>query len=622
MSIIVLVSLWRVPTLKSTLTIQEYFERALTERYSGNKASNMVVDEERFTLVANQKPIKPVVNKRLSKPVAVGKRSASEAVVVEKGSAPEAVGDETSDFLRAVVEEKKSIAYGLAEEKRLALMAMLRKEASGDDGLVEGTLLAPAAVVDEKLPTPKAVVDEKPVKLKVVVEEKLSHAEPVYGKSAKGYVTFESYPGRFGNQVWQFDWAYRVAKLLNRTLILPTWNTFGQYIGFPNMNKLNHVTLWDMEYINATLNPRKAEVEVIYEVDAFDRGLIKPVQDLPFACVWNDSHRLLAHWALNAAKQGCDEQIHFKSGTGLLGPYRTDTRSFGIDPGLFFKSLRIKSWIEQDINAMMDRAFQTHMSNSSGSNSVLGMHVRSWERERKNKRPDDPSLRICVPHTAFVLNRIKDHARYIHNKCGCDVESVRFPGRPWNKSMLDDVWTKNHLSSTCTLYLPESVALVTGRSLDELKNNKFVLAIDHENATLDRYFHDLGGVYLDSRPILKRFYENIGESPGSFNDTEPNRVAYLFDQALQREDDIKFELLRMKRYNHNLFPVLVDLVSLSKADFFVGLPSSSLSRHICMWRRSIYNKMNDYCVLMDLLTISNSCFDYDEISCASGKVLI
>jgi len=361
------------------------------------------------------------------------------------------------------------------------------------------------------------------------------------------YMTFELFGGRLNNQIWTYDWVFRVALGLNRTAVLPAPAKREHWVGFAASAWAP--SLWDVRRMRQS----PVAFQFWYEVDR--------LPDVDPACRWSFSpeNKHLVAWALkvNALPQ-CASRIHFATADGLVHAYKADTRHLGVDPLVFWRFVQPSKRVMREAKAFVK---------SVRGKPVVGLHARTF---LEAKQTAEGAKGVCTRLARKLLdNAIRRTAAL--DKCKC---RAREPGD--STAAVQRLWETAHLEAGCSI-TDDTLDLVAPRAAQAA----FIVATDHETKAMDELFARHGG--------HMHFY------PGT----------------LQAIDDPSMDLRVLDRPVRDLWkgiePVLVDIAILLHVDVFYGTPSSTLSQAVCMWRRALGLSNSAMCDLVWLSTFSNRC---------------
>jgi hypothetical protein len=218
------------------------------------------------------------------------------------------------------------------------------------------------------------------------------------------------------------------------------------------------------------------------------------------------------------------------------------------------------------------------------------MHARSWREA--NSQEAKVIARVCGPQTSEMPHKLASRVNQATRNCECREQQIRSPHshEVITPASVHALWAKWSLKSTCEVHKVETVSAISHRSMGELKEHGILIATDHENKTVDAMFIAMGGILS---PKTRQLPAEFALDGGDGNDDD-EEVKSIRDLA------------------PGLFGLLVDLTVQSLVDEFIGVPASSLTRVVCMWRRARYNKTSDLCTLLDILTISDDCNELND----------
>jgi len=425
----------------------------------------------------------------------------------------------------------------------------------------------------------------------------LSQVKALAEKAKRSMMTFDQFGGRLNNQLLSFDWAFRVAKAVGRSLFVKTKDLKTEFwIGWPSTKEeeLHDTSMWEMVLLR-----RNFDFIMDYEEDVVSSYPIleRPYQELDPKCVWTDElvsqnpeFKQVAHWAAYVSKfPECSERIHFASKNGLIHSYRTDTNKFGVSYYDFWSAMRPSKYLNDLVSKFIS-------SNLGTAKISLGMHVRSHNSYGavNVKKAYNSCMRLAL--------KPLDHAtRYqIARTTCCKSETPVSPDPAfiWLKDSenLGEIFYKTrHLDKMCNISVQNIIeAADFTTKTTKTKTFQYFLATDHENKAVDKLVMDHGGINFayDSEKVFQgdpklQKYPNEGRS-------------------------------QMKRRN-GIQGVLIDMLILSKTDVFFGNPGSTLSQVVCFWRFAnnkdlLTTELSNICGLILLATGSSTC---DDISCTS-----
>lgn len=356
----------------------------------------------------------------------------------------------------------------------------------------------------------------------------------------EGYITFERYGGRLNNQLVRknmpfevkrlcndnsskltYDWVFRLSLAFNRKVFIPKAVEREHWLGLPRSKaeELAGASIWNMELLR-----KQFSFVMDYDED-FDKDralLTASSSELPRECVWEYSKhtKFLAEFMRTATSlHTCKDRIHFKTSTGLVHPYRTDTRSFGVGPLVFWSAMQPSKYLQDAAKAFVDEVRSTNPEKS-----VLGIHSRS---HNSYNVPAAKAIKTCNRLALKTLSSSGNHMRMLKECCG---KGLAF------KDRVSENYEKLKLPAMCNItneYL----------TLHDFKNALVVYASDHENKAVDRLLYN-------------------GYNAKSFDPKRINRPQ--FDRVEDKP-----------AYRDNIEMVLADMLVVSKSDYFHGKSGSS-----------------------------------------------
>lgn len=382
-------------------------------------------------------------------------------------------------------------------------------------------------------------------------------------------LTYDPFLGRFGNQIMQLEWLYRMAHLTNRSLRLPKVHSKETYLGMPSSVRTMHqeYTVWDRRLLASSPVPLVFNLESQWDND----------DDIPDECVWDNNEKYVVTWLLRVNNlHVCKKRVHFKLNHGLVNQYRSDTRQFGIDPLFFWKHMFFAGPIVESAQRFLRTNFPNQVT--------LGYHARTWREARATQ--EKVMNRVCGPGTLHVP---QDILKYLNMR---EICQCRIPDRTLGTKLsyhdpgvLMNMWNSLHLHKTCEVFSSHTVSQLTNRTLVELKQKGFFLATDHDDREIDRIFRDLGAVMY---PL-----------PVSNERTKQVQFPELGDASISPHS----KFAPMLEY------LVVDLVTLTLTQEFVGVPLSTLTRMVCYWREGFLGKTSEMCQILKLRTHSTRCYE-------------
>ena len=443
-------------------------------------------------------------------------------------------------------------------------------------GLVLATcaaaLLGAWTVVDLVREPPGA--DVAPERLVVVAASATSAPPPTGGTAPPArdasvaigglrYLTIDPYNGRTGNQFMQLEWAFRVARAFNRTVVLPA-PKWPHNVGLPP-TRAGESRFWDMAHM-------RASVEFAGHEDALLHGVHwERHDDVPPECVW-DSGKVanVVSWTRAADRlPACARRLHYFAKSGMVSGHRVDTRRLGVDPLLLFRSMRFsEAWLSAARAYVAPPERWERWRAPDRSSPLLGIHVRTW-RGDADGLSRAPSLQeaiddVCMPGTRGILARAVETAQ-ARARCGLRA----LAGGAWTPDAVLATWEARNMSAACLPWSEEVMLTLLGRpDRDRLREVGFIAASDHAVPDTDGVIRGMGG-----------------------------------SVAREHED--------------RLFGLFADLaVLVHDADVFVGSPASTLTQSVCLWRRALREDYDpaarDVCNVVWLATYSRDCKELVE----------
>ncbi|KAH9251932.1 hypothetical protein BASA81_010136 [Batrachochytrium salamandrivorans] len=385
------------------------------------------------------------------------------------------------------------------------------------------------------------------------------------GSKPERFLMYDLYRGRFGNQIVQMEWAYRLAFATNRTLVMVKPFKEYQFVGMPFLNSQDsEYSIWDVDLLD------KGPVRIHFH-QQFNWTGPAPTEQ----CTWTEKDgKFVVTWAMaHTDLPECHQVLRIRSRKGLITPHRTDTREFGVDPLLFWKHVQFNP----KVFAWANKLLKDMLPSRDGSLQRLGLHARTF---RETGTTQTRVLeQVCGPKLMRIPMEISRDLRQ-RERCGCAVAEAVNPqtGENWLEVGLERHWKEIHMLGTCDVSIVANLTKLMHRSVVDLQRHGFFAATDHNaHGFMDKVLVEMGGRMINFTTALP--------IPG-------------MEQAVEIDFALK---------NQNL---VLDLAMLILVDEFVGVPVSSLSSSVCLWRRAMDRPSSDMCEVLYLATHSPRCTEH------------
>ena len=313
-----------------------------------------------------------------------------------------------------------------------------------------------------------------------------------------------------------YDWVFRLSLAFNRKAFIHNAVEREHWLGLPRSKEEERAgaSIWDLRLLR-----KKFSFVMEYDEDfKNDRDLLTMSwEKLPQECVWHyeKESKFLAEYMRKASSlHTCKGRIHFRTSNGLVHPYRTDTRSFGVGPLVFWSAMQPSKYLQ---DAALD--FVNDIRNGNRAKKVVGIHSRS---HNSYNVPAAKAIKTCN-RLALKTRRSSENHMGMLKKC-CAKELT----------------LKDHVGDTYERLLLPAMCNITDAYLTfhGFKDVLVAYASDHENKAVDSLLYKgYNAQSFDVKRLKRPEFGRLHDKPA---------------------------------YRSNIEMVLSDMLVVSKTDYFHG----------------------------------------------------
>lgn len=447
--------------------------------------------------------------------------------------------------------------------------------------------------------------DDEGRKIEIPIQEETDE----FGNINKAsWVTFERFGGRLNNQLVTYDWAFRISKVLKRTLFIHTPYRREHWIGFPMSKKeeKENLGLWETKALRDNFD-FVFEYEVNKNGNREDHPILKGRlgEGLPKECIIRLHylkpkyilHHILSHVYDPNLQKKCDKRLHLQTTDGLIHPWKSDTRWLNVDPFIFYRNMRPNKFLRDEAKRYITEVRSEHQNNKDDPDEdtiVVGVHTRA-HNSYLEPYPSTKAYNRCNRIANKTVKAAAAYTNAVHTCCGdnfnkdyLDINGEDVFHIYYEKEKLMDMCHLNQRILDYSLHPP----LLKDVHQVEKHNIQIILATDKELPDVDKLFYEKGNAVSYDSKVLKKL-ENKVTADTNAEKTKPSHINSNVGNKKMRSD---------------VEVVMMDMLILQYSDFFVGAPSSTLSQAICYWRMAIgpvfkdtaYAFGDNYCSLIYL----------------------